>query len=111
MSFNPDMVAEMARVAPDIPRGITTSAYDPTDWAPLPEADCERLRAIPDYDRTGSCFISHEGSDLGRARVAKLKGQGAAVLCWTIRSAADEAKARTVADNVTFEGYRAAIPA
>lgn len=111
MSFNPDMVAEMARVAPAVPRGITTSAYDPADWAPLPVADCERLRAIPDYDRTGSCFISHEGSDLGRARVAELKGQGAAVLCWTIRSAADEARARTVADNVTFEGYRAAIPA
>lgn len=111
MSFNPDMVAEMARIAPGIPRGITTSAYDPEDWAPLPAADCDRLRAIPDYDRTGACFISHEAHDLGRARVAELKRQGAAVLCWTIRSAAEEARARAVADNVTFEGYRAAIPA
>ena len=38
-------------------------------------------------------------------RVAELKSQGAAVLCWTIRSPEAEAKARRVAQNVTFEGY------
>ncbi|WP_374435031.1 glycerophosphodiester phosphodiesterase family protein [Tabrizicola sp.] len=111
MSFNPHSVAHMARLAPHLPRGITTSAYDPDDWAPLPAEVCDRLRPIPDYDPTGSSFISHEGRDLGRARVAELKAQGAAILCWTIRSAADEALARKVADNVTFEGYMAALPA
>ncbi len=111
MSFNPHSVAQMARLAPDLPRGLTTSAYDPDDWAPLPVKVCDRLRAIPDYDATGSSFISHEGRDLARPRVAELKAQGAAILCWTIRSAADEALARRVADNVTFEGYRAALPA
>lgn len=111
MSFNPHSVAHMARLAPHLPRGITTSAYDPDDWAPLPVEVCDRLRPIPDYDGTGSSFISHEGRDLGRARVAELKAQGAAILCWTIRSAADEALARKVADNVTFEGYPAALPA
>jgi glycerophosphoryl diester phosphodiesterase len=111
MSFNPHSVAHMARLAPHLPRGITTSAYDPDDWAPLPVEVCDRLRPIPDYDATGSSFISHEGRDLGRARVAELKAQGAAILCWTIRSAADEALARKIADNVTFEGYPAALPA
>jgi glycerophosphoryl diester phosphodiesterase len=111
MSFNPDMVAELARVAPARPRGLTTSAYDPADWAPLPAATCDRLRGIPDHARTGACFISHEAADLDRARVAELKRQGSAVLCWTIRSPAAEALARRVADNVTFEGYLAAIPA
>lgn len=111
MSFNPHSVAHMARLAPHLPRGITTSAYDPDDWAPLPVEVCDRLRPIPDFDATGSSFISHEGRDLARTRVAELKGQGAAILCWTIRSAADEALARKVADNVTFEGYMAALPA
>lgn len=111
MSFNPHSVARMARLAPHLPRGITTSAYDPDDWAPLPAEVCDRLRPIPDYDATGSSFISHEGRDLARARVAELKAQGAKVLCWTIRSAADEALARKIADNVTFEGYLAALPA
>ncbi len=111
MSFNPHSVAHMARLAPGLPRGITTSAYDPDDWAPLPVPVCDRLRGIPDYEATGSSFISHEGRDLGRDRVAELKAAGATVLCWTIRSAADEALARRVADNVTFEGYLAALPA
>jgi glycerophosphoryl diester phosphodiesterase len=111
MSFNPHSVAHMARLAPQLPRGLTTSAYDPDDWAPVPPDVCDRLRAIPDYDATGSSFISHEGRDLGRERVAELKAQGATILCWTIRSPADEALARKVADNVTFEGYPAAVPA
>lgn len=111
MSFNPHSIAQMARLAPHLPRGLTTSAYDPDDWAPLSQEVCDRLRPIPDYDATGSSFISHEGRDLARPRVAELKAQGAAILCWTIRSAADEALARRVADNVTFEGYPAALPA
>jgi glycerophosphoryl diester phosphodiesterase len=111
MSFNPHSVAHMARLAPHLPRGITTSAYDPKDWAPLPMATCDRLRGIPDYATTGSSFISHEAADLGRDRVAELKAAGAKVLCWTIRSPEQEAIARQVADNVTFEGYRPALPA
>jgi len=33
------------------------------------------------------------------------------VLCWTVRSPEAEAAARKVAQNVTFEGYPAALPA
>ena len=46
-----------------------------------------------------------------QATVAALKAKGAAILSWTIKSAKDEAKARRVADNVTFEGYLARHPA
>ncbi|OYU41108.1 MAG: phosphodiesterase [Pseudorhodobacter sp. PARRP1] len=108
MSFNPHSIAHMARLAPHIPRGLTTSAYDPDDWAPLAAETCAHLRTIPDYDRTLSSFVSHEAADLARPRVAALKSQGAAVLCWTIRSALAEAEARKVAQNITFEGYAAA---
>ncbi len=111
MSFNPHSMAHMARLAPQIARGITTSAYDPDDWAPLPRETCDVLRDIPDYDRVKASFISHEGHDLARPRLAELKAKGAAILCWTIRSPEDEAKVRSVAQNVTFEGYRAVIPA
>jgi glycerophosphoryl diester phosphodiesterase len=111
MSFNPHAIAHMARLAPTIPRGIVTSAYDPDDWSPLPPAICAHLRAIPDYDPTLSSFISHEAKDLPRPRVADLKSQGAAILCWTIRSPEAEARARRIADNITFEGYAARLPA
>ncbi len=111
MSFNPAAIHHMARLAPDIPRGLTTSAYDPDDWTPLPAETCARLREIPDFEATGSSFVSHEAGDLSRPRLADLKAQGAAIICWTIRTPEAEALARHVADNVTFEGYRATVPA
>lgn len=107
MSFNPHSVAAMARLAPQIPRGLTTWSWTDDPDHPVPQALADRLRAIPDYDRTGACFISHEAADLNRPRVAALKAQGAAILCWTIRSPEAEAAARKVAHNITFEGYAA----
>lgn len=111
MSFNPHAVANMARLAPEIPRGITTAAYDYAGWAPLSPERCDELREIADYDRVGASFISHEAADLARNRVAELKARGATILCWTVTSEKVEAKAREVADNITFERYLAAFPA
>ena len=110
MSFNPHSIAHMSRLAPQIARGLTTDAFDPADWHPVPPETCTRLRDIPDYDATQSSFISHQAIDLDRPRVADLKSIGAAILSWTIRSVAAEAKARAIADNITFEGYAAAKP-
>jgi glycerophosphoryl diester phosphodiesterase len=107
MSFNPHSVIAMRDLAPGVPRGLTTCAFEPAAWAPLPEAVCERLRAIPDYEEAGASFISHEARDLARPRVAELKAAGARVLCWTVRSPEAERAARLLAENVTFEGYRA----
>ncbi|QFT94666.1 Glycerophosphoryl diester phosphodiesterase [Roseovarius sp. THAF9] len=111
MSFNPEMMIAMRDLAPDVVRGIVSCDYAVDDW-PLLRADVqERLRDIPDYERAGACFVSHQAQDLGRARVAELQGKGADVLCWTIRSPEEEAEARRVAQNITFEGYLPAIPA
>ncbi|NIZ61057.1 phosphodiesterase [Sedimentitalea sp. CY04] len=110
MSFNPNSTAEMVRLAPDLPCGIVTSAYDFAEWPELTEPICDRLRDIPDFDRTGACFISHEAGDLSRSRVQELRDRGVPVLCWTINSLAEERAARVFADNVTFEGYLSPLP-
>ena len=107
MSFNPHSIAHMAQLAPEIPRGLTTSAYDYADWAPLSHDTCDHLRDIPDFDRVEASFISHEAADLDRPRVAELKAKGADILCWTITSPQAEEKARKVAANITFEKYLA----
>lgn len=107
MSFNPHSVARMARLAPQVPRGLTTEAYAAENWPGVPGSRLEELRRIPDYARTGSCFVSHDWKDLAAPRVAELKEQGAAILCWTIRTPEQEAQARRVAQNVTFEQYLA----
>ncbi len=107
MSFNPYSVEALAEAALDRPRGLTTSAYTAADWPLLPAQVRDRLREIPDYDRVGASFISHEAADLDRPRVAELKAKGAAVLTWTIKSPEAEVAARRIAQNVTFERYAA----
>ncbi|MEM7491452.1 MAG: glycerophosphodiester phosphodiesterase family protein [Pseudomonadota bacterium] len=105
MSFNPHSMAHIAANAPDLHRGLVTAAFDPADWPHLPDATRNRLRTIPDLDRTGAQFISHDARDLGSPRVAEIAARGLPILTWTIRSPAQEAEARRVAQNVTFEGY------
>jgi hypothetical protein len=105
MSFNPHSVLAFAELCPDLPRGLTTERFPLEDWPTVPATTRERLRGIPDYDRTGACFISHDWHSLSDPRVAELKSEGAGILCWTILSPAQEAEARKVAGNVTFEGY------
>ncbi|MGJ8609849.1 MAG: glycerophosphodiester phosphodiesterase family protein [Octadecabacter sp.] len=107
MSFNPHSVAACQAFAPHIPRGITTCPYPAKDWPTVPEPTRAALREIPDFDRVGACFISHQQDDLGSPHVATLKARGVPVLCWTIRTPEMEAEARKIADNITFEGYRA----
>jgi len=110
MSFNPHSVAALAECAPHIARGLTTYAFPASDFpqaAENPALEVRRaaLAAIADYDRTGAVFISHRWHDLPQPRVAELKLQGAAILCWTIRNAEEEAAAREIAQNITFEHY------
>jgi len=108
MSFNPHSMAAMAGLAPAVTRGLTTDDFTEGDWPTIPERRRAELREIPDFDRVGAAFVSHRHGALGDAAVARLKGRGVPVLCWTIRSEAEEARAREIADNVTFEGYPAA---
>ncbi|MFS4439461.1 glycerophosphodiester phosphodiesterase family protein [Paracoccaceae bacterium GXU_MW_L88] len=105
MSFNPHSIAAMAEAAPEIPRGLVTCGFHPGNWRGVPEARLEALREIPDFDRVGASFISHDHKDLDRPRVAEI-AKTHPVLCWTIRSAAEEERARRIVSNITFEGYR-----
>lgn len=111
MSFNPNMVADIAPLLPDLPRGLVTSGFDAHDWPILPDNVRDHLRAIPDFDRAGCSFISHDANDLARPRCQSLRAQGVPVLCWTVGSLAQEHAVRALSDNITFEGYAAAIPA
>lgn len=107
MSFNPHMVEAMARLAPDVPRGLTTCAFEPDVWAALLPEACDALREIGSFDRVGASFVSHDRADLRADPVARLKARGVPILCWTIKSPEAEVEARKVADGITFEGYRA----
>jgi len=107
MSFNPYSVAMCRKYAPDIPRGLTTCSYPEKDWPLIPKEVRYAQARIPDFDKVGACFISHQHSDLASPHVIKLQDRGVPVLCWTVKSPEAEVRARKIADNITFEGYRA----
>ncbi len=109
MSFNPHAVAAFERLLPGVTRGLVTCAYNPLDWPLLPPATCDHLRTIPDYESVGASFVSHNVIDLHNPRLSELRTVGAPILCWTVTSAEIEAEARKVVDNITFEGYLAAL--
>ena len=111
MSFNPESVRALKDLAPDCPRGLTTQNFAETGWGPVPADRLDHLTGIRDYDAVGASFISHDVDDLDAPIVAALKARGAAILCWTVKSPEAEARARRIVDNITFEGYRASLPA
>ncbi|CAM3382618.1 glycerophosphodiester phosphodiesterase family protein [Paracoccus nototheniae] len=109
MSFNPHMIAAFRTDAPDIPVGLTTCAFPEGDWTRVPPERRDALAAIADFDDLGASFISHDKADLTNPRVDALRAGGTPVLCWTIRTPEEEAAARRIAQNITFEGYAAAL--
>jgi len=105
MSFNPYAIYAMQRHAPDVPRGLVTSAFPKASWGMVPQSRLDDLAKIPDFIDCGACFISHNHRHLDMDRVCEIKDTSAPVLCWTIKNQNDETMARQVADNITFEGY------
>lgn len=110
MSFNPHSVAALAKAAPDLPRGLTSCDFERTDWS-LPEYRLAELTRLADFERVGASFVSHDRRDLANPAVTRLRERGVPILCWTVRSPAEETAARRVAANITFEGYRAPLAA
>jgi glycerophosphoryl diester phosphodiesterase len=102
MSFNPWVVATLSRLAPDVPRGLTTDAFAADAWPGVSPDRLAALRRI-DTDAAGAAFVSHDRRDLGSPRIAALRAGGLPVLTWTIRSAAEAAEALRVARVITFE--------
>lgn len=109
MSFNPYSVERLQDLVPDIPRGITTCAYDDPEFTGLPATRQDHLRSFAGVGAAGCSFVSHDVTDLHNPNLTQIKAQGHAILCWTVRSPQIEAQARKIADNITFEGYAAPL--
>lgn len=102
MSFNPTYVAALSWLGPAVPRGLIGTMFVE------PGLSAEENAALSDYaafDSSGSSFISHDRTSLDAPAVGRLKARGVPILTWTIHSREEEAAARRVADNITFEGY------
>lgn len=105
MSFNPYTVIDLRRIAPDIPRGLTTESFPTHDWPAVPEAHRAALRRIEWGEESGASFLSHDVRDLDNPAVAEARAAGLDLLCWTVRSQEQADEALKTVDAITFEAF------
>jgi glycerophosphoryl diester phosphodiesterase len=106
-SFDPEIVAVLRRDAPSLPRGIVgQSAYDGAEAERLGPDRVKRLTDLLHWPETVPDFISWRHLDLPCAATSLPRClAGVPVMTWTVRSAADGARARAHADQIVFEGF------
>ena len=111
MSFNGDVVAELGRLAPTVPRGLVVGSHKlPPSWWAAPSAAnrgrilTRRLGSAP----AGVAFFAIDVRMLRHARGwMSAHTPELALFSWTIRTAAERRAAALWADAPIFEGYEA----
>ncbi|SDO07109.1 Glycerophosphoryl diester phosphodiesterase [Methylobacterium phyllostachyos] len=106
-SFDPQVVAALRSLCPDIPRGIVaeTTQDDPI-YAALPPSMRRALSDLLHFDETRPDFLSWRVDDLPCAPtyLCRLLGR-IPVMAWTVRTEDQRARAGTHANQMVFEGF------
>jgi glycerophosphoryl diester phosphodiesterase len=108
MSFDPDHVAYLRKIAPGLPRGIVAEyGYRHGEWDRLSAARKRELAYLLHGLRTRPHFVAYSVRDL--PAIGPLIARyvfGLPLLTWTVRSTADRERAKRWADQMIFEGFR-----
>jgi glycerophosphoryl diester phosphodiesterase len=105
MSFDPDIVAAIARLSPSTVRGIVAErAFDPY-YEKLPLSRRQELRNFSHIGRSKPDFVSFYFEDLPWAPITALRSAGMPIVTWTIRSPEEAQAALRHSDQITFEGF------
>lgn len=106
-SFDPAVVAELRRLAPDVTRGIVAEAhYTHPGWRGLSEERRHAMANLLHLDETRPHFLSWHVGDLPSAAPFLCRRlAGLPVMAWTVRDAAARARAVEHADQIVFEGF------
>lgn len=110
MSFDPDVMAAMAQLAPGIARGIVSGVYEGPGWnvAKLGAKRAERLTHLLDSAAAAPSFYAYDVKALPTPVTQYIREvQGLPVFTWTVRSPADRKTAAAHADAPIFEGIAA----
>ncbi|MFO1034568.1 MAG: glycerophosphodiester phosphodiesterase family protein [Hyphomicrobiales bacterium] len=107
MSFDPDMVAQMAEFSPRTVRGITADRATDSYYNMLPVPRRLEMQRFSHLARTRPHFASFYFRDLPFAPVQAFRAAGQPLITWTIRSEEQARLARRYSDQITFEGYSA----
>lgn len=107
MSFDPRMIAEVRRRAPQIPRGIVAQRrYAPADWPGLGAAERFMLANLLHWPATRFQFVNYRVADLDAPAPRLARALGLPLLTWTVRTDEQRAHAASSADQMVFEGFR-----
>jgi glycerophosphoryl diester phosphodiesterase len=110
MSFDPALVTEVRRLAPEMTRGfISESHYASPGWNQfVSSAGKQRLAWMLDAPRMRPQFLAHKIDDLPAGIPSALRALfGIPILTWTVRTDAQRQSAARNADQMIFEGFRA----
>lgn len=111
MSFDPDVTAEMRRLAPGVPRGIVTGTYhypDGKPWYPDKLSDARRtaLANIAESTLADPYFYAYDVRGLPSPVAQRIRSElRLPLFTWTVRTDADRRTATEHADAPIFEGY------
>jgi glycerophosphoryl diester phosphodiesterase len=109
MSFNPHSMIWFYDHAPACARGLVSCAFDDEESAHLAPDIRAALAELKFFGAAHGDFVSYDHHAFPNTACQMLRGEGVPILCWTVRSEAEEAEARLHADNITFERYRAKV--
>lgn len=107
MSFDPDVIAAVRRIAPGIIRGIVAERATDSYYSSLPLPKQTELRTFSHIGRTRPDFVSFYFEELPWAPITALREAGMPIITWTIRSPAQAVMAMRCSDQITFEGFTA----
>ncbi len=111
MSFDPGVMARLAALAPDIPRGIISGSYKPVrgdDWwaDKLSPSRRFRLRNLLESGPAKPSFFAYHVVSLRTPVVRFARSvMGVPMFTWTVRTPEDRAEAAGRADAMIFEGF------
>jgi glycerophosphoryl diester phosphodiesterase len=105
MSFDPALVAPLARIAPRLTRGLVAQSI--LARAKEDDGGGRAIAYVQHMLRARPQFIAYSVKDLpGALPLAARRLCGLPLLTWTVRSAEDRARAARWADQMIFEGFR-----
>jgi glycerophosphoryl diester phosphodiesterase len=107
MSFDPELVRATGEIAPALPRGIIAErACLRREWARMPWMRRFALGNLLHAFKTKPQFVAYAIRDLPALAPFVARRFGLPLLTWTVRTSADQARARRWADQMIFEGFR-----
>ncbi len=106
-SFDPNIVAALRMMAPDVVRGIVAmSRYDHPEWNQVSTARKHAMANLLHFGETRPDFISWHVNDLPLAAPFLCRtALGLPLMTWTVRTTEQRDIARQHADQMVFEGF------